>query len=95
MGREPKSGDQDIQSMYHEAKTLEVEPLGKLDYVDKIKEAFSLMKNGFEYGDFQGEFNSFLRQSVIGWQGIGSTRKIRIYMNDKRMYVYIVRPAQR
>ena len=44
MGREPKVVTKTYESMYHEAKTLEVELFTweKLDYVDKIKEAFGL-----------------------------------------------------
>ena len=44
MGREPKVVTKIYESMYHEAKTLEVELFTweKLDYVDKIKEAFGL-----------------------------------------------------
>ena len=44
MGREPKVVTKTYESMYHEAKTMEVELFTweKLDYVDKIKEAFGL-----------------------------------------------------
>ena len=44
MGREPKVVTKTYESMYHEAKTLEVELFTweKLDYVNKIKEAFGL-----------------------------------------------------
>ena len=44
MGREPKVVTKTYESMYHEAKTLEVELFTweKRDYVDKIKEAFGL-----------------------------------------------------
>ena len=44
MGREPKVVIKTYESMYHEAKTLEVELFTweKLDYMDKIKEAFGL-----------------------------------------------------
>ena len=44
MGREPKVVTKTYESMYHEAKTLEVELFTweKLDYVDKIKKAFGL-----------------------------------------------------
>ena len=44
MGREPKVVTKTYESMYHEAKTLEVELFTweKLDYVDKKKEAFGL-----------------------------------------------------
>lgn len=44
MGREPKVVTKTYESMYHVAKTLEVELFTweKLDYVDKIKEAFGL-----------------------------------------------------
>ena len=44
MGREPKVVTKTYESMYHETKTVEVELFTweKLDYVDKIKEAFGL-----------------------------------------------------
>ena len=44
MGREPKTVIKTYESMYRETKTVEVELFTweKLDYVDKVKEAFSL-----------------------------------------------------
>lgn len=56
MGREPKVVTKTYESMYHEAKTLEVELFTweKLDYVDKIKEVVRFVRNGFEYGDVYG-----------------------------------------
>ncbi len=45
MGREPKTVTKTYTSMYHEPKTVEVELFTweKLDYVEKIKEAFGLL----------------------------------------------------
>jgi S-adenosylmethionine synthetase len=44
MGREPKVVVKTYESMYRETKTVEVELFTweKLDYVDKVKEAFGL-----------------------------------------------------
>ena len=44
MGREPKTVIKTYESMYRETKTVEVELFTweKLDYVDKVKEAFGL-----------------------------------------------------
>ena len=44
MGREPKTVIKSYESMYRETKTVEVELFTweKLDYVDKVKEAFGL-----------------------------------------------------
>ena len=44
MGREPKVVTKTYESMYRETKTVEVELFTweKLDYVDKVKEAFGL-----------------------------------------------------